>query len=57
MLQYLLADELALPVAVGCEDDAIAGLERGTDGFELGRFVALLRWPCGVEAVRFEEDA
>ena len=57
MLQDLLTDELPLPVAIGCEDDAIAGLERGPDGFELGRFVALRRWLGGVEAVRFEQDA
>src|SRR5271157_3998739 len=57
MLQDLLTDELALPVAIGGEDDLIAGLERGADSFELGRFVALRRRPCGVEAVRLEQDA
>ena len=57
MLEDLLADQLALAVAVGGEDDLIATLERGGDRLQLGGLVALGRGLGGVEAVRLQQHA
>src|SRR5262245_25555652 len=57
MLQDFLADQLALAVAVGCEDHLIATLEDRTDRLQFGGLVALGRGPCGVEPIRLEKDA
>ena len=57
MLENFLADQLALAVAVGGEDDPIATLERGGDRFQLGGLVALGRGLSGVEAVRLQQHA
>src|SRR5215218_4166413 len=55
MLQDLLADELALPVAVGRDDDARGALEGLLDDLELGGLVAAAVEPGRVETLRLEQ--
>jgi hypothetical protein len=55
MLQDLLADELAFPVAVGCDDDPRGALERLLDGLELGGLVAAVVQPGRIEPLRLEQ--
>jgi hypothetical protein len=54
VLQDLLADQLALAVAIGGEDDLITRFERCRDRLEFDRLVAFGCRPGGVEPVRFQ---
>ena len=57
VLQDLLADQLALAVAVGGEDHLVATLQRRGDRLQLGGLVALGRGLRGVETVRLQQHA
>ena len=57
VLQDFLADQLALAVAVGGEDDPITTLKRRGDRLQLGGLVALGRGLRGVEPVRLQQHA
>ena len=53
----LLADELPFAVAIGRQDHLIASLERGGDGLEFRRLVALRRGARRIEVIRLQERA
>ena len=55
MLQDLLANKLALPIAVGRDDDARGALEGLLDDLELGGLVAAAVEPGRVETLRLEQ--
>ena len=57
VLQDFLANQLALAVAVGGENNLITTLKRGSDRFQLRGLVALGRGLCGIEPFRLEEYA
>ena len=57
VLEDFLADQLALAVAVGGEDDLVTGFERCRDRPEFDRLVALGCRPGGVEPVRLQQHA
>ena len=57
MLQDFLADQLALAVAVGGEDDLVTGFERCRDRPEFDRLVTVGCRPGGVEPVRLQQYA
>ena len=49
VFEYLLADQLPLPVAIGGEPDGFGGPKRLPDRPELGRLVSAVGWLGGVE--------
>jgi hypothetical protein len=57
VLQDFLADQLALAVTVGGEDDLVTRFERCRDRLEFDRLVAFGCRPGGVEPVRFQQHA
>jgi len=57
VLEDLLADQLALTVAVGSEDDSIATRQRRGDRLQLGGLVAFRRGLRGVEIVGLQQLA
>ena len=57
VLQDLLADQLALAVAIGGENYLITTRKRGSDRLQLGGLVALGRGLCWIEPLRLEEYA
>ena len=57
MVEDFLTDQLALTVAIGRQDDVVAGLERRGDGLELRRLVPAGSRARRIEPIRLEDDA
>jgi hypothetical protein len=57
MVEDFLTDQLTLAVAIGRQDDLVAGLERRGDGLEFRRIVSLGSRPRRIKPIRFEDDA
>ena len=56
MIEDLLADQLALPVAVGGEPHDFGGSQRLADRLELGGLVPAIGWLGGVEALGTQQN-
>jgi len=57
MVQDFLTDQLTFAVAIGRQDDIVAGLERRGDGLELGWLVAAGRRARRIEPIGLKDDA
>src|SRR5208283_2532881 len=57
MIEDFLTDQLTLAVAIGRQDDVVAGLERCGDGLEFRLLVSAGSRARGIEPLRLEDDA
>ena len=57
MVEDFLTNQLAFTIAIGRQDDVVAGPERRGDGLEFRRLIALGGWAGRIKPIRLKNSA